>query len=146
MDPVSAFALSGTILQFPDTGTKFATLAVSLYRHESDTLTDHDVLSSIAKDLSSILPKLQPLGVVDDPSSGLSKLVKDCQRTTHRLLNVLHSIGQAGTTRKRDAIKVAFRSLYKEDEIRSLQDQLNGFRAKLNLHLVLSLFKRILGC
>jgi hypothetical protein len=59
--------------------------------------------------------------------------------TAVQLLAILDKVKAADISRKRDALKVAFRLIYKEDKIKSLQDRLASFRSQLNLHLLLSI-------
>jgi hypothetical protein len=139
MDPVVAFSLAGTILQFIDSGTRFVGLAWGLYSSGSnDTSTYGDVLK-ITKDLDAILPQLKSTESHSDAEKSISQLAADCGTTTTRFLAILHAAGAAGSARKRDAMKTAFRLTCKKDEIKSFQDQLSSFRNQLNLHLLLSL-------
>lgn len=139
MDPVVAFSLAGTILQFLDSGTKFVKLAQGLYKHESDDANDHVHLLKITEDLDAVLLTLNSTENDGDREKSISQLALDCGKTATRLLAILQKVRTSGNIRKRDALKAAFRLIYKEDEIKSLHDILSSFRDQLNLHLLLSL-------
>lgn len=139
MDPVVAFSLAGTILQFVDSGTKFVALAWRLHRPESDDANDHGDLLKITENLDAILPKLKSTESDSDTEKSVSQLALDCGKTAARLLTILRKVKTAENARKRDALKAAFRLICKVDEIKSLQDRLSSFRNQLNLHLLLSL-------
>ena len=139
MDPATAFALTGTVLQFVDFGGRFVGLALRLYRGTTGDGDIHQSLHEITKDLDTILPKLNQAQDCTDAEKGLGQLALDCGKTAARLLGILQKVKPAENLRKRDALKAAFRLLYKEDEIKSLQEQLASFRNQLNLHLLLSL-------
>ncbi|KAF2676622.1 hypothetical protein K458DRAFT_410325 [Lentithecium fluviatile CBS 122367] len=139
MDPVAAFSLAGTILQFIDSGTRFVGLARGLYRSGSDDTNSHGDLLKLTKSLDAVLPKLKSTASDDDMEKSLNQLALDCGKTTARLLSILQKVKMAENARKRDALKAAFRLICKEDEIKSLQDQLSSFQNQLNLHLLLSL-------
>ena len=139
MEPIVAFSLAGTILQFVDSGTRFAALAWRLYQHGSDDVDDHVHLLKITEDLNAVLPKLKPMNHEGDGENSLAQLAVDCGKTTVRLLTILQTVQTTKDTRKRDAVKAAFKLVYRKDEINSLQDQLSSFRNQLNLHLLLSL-------
>ena len=139
MEAAAAFALAGTILQFVDSGARFVTLARSLYRQGADNTNDHFHLLMITESLSTVIPKLGASKVEHEAEGGLGQLATDCSKTATRLLNILQTIRNPGHSRKRDAVKTAFRLICKEDEIKSLQEQLTSFRDQLNLHLLLSL-------
>ncbi len=72
-------------------------------------------------------------------ANNIIQLAADCGQTATRLLAILQKVKTSKDTRRRDAIKVAFRLIYQKDEIKSLQDQLASFRNQLNLDLLLSL-------
>lgn len=139
MDPVTAFSLAGTILQFIDTGSKFVLLAHRLYRTASEDDRERSDVSKVTGTLLDLLPKLKASADSDDDEQNIRQLAKDCGRTALQLLNVLKKLNMPESPRKRDALKIAFRMIYKEDEIKLLQDRLNSFRAQLNLELLYSL-------
>jgi hypothetical protein len=139
MDPVTAFSLAGTILQFVDSGTRFVMLAWRLYRSEPDDVNDHGDLLKITESLDAILPKLKSTESDSDTEKSVSQLALDCGKTAARLLAILQKVKATENARKRDALKAAFRLTCKVDEIKSLQDRLSSFRNQLNLHLLLSL-------
>ena len=139
MEPVVAFSLAGTILQFVDSGTKFVALAVRLYQKGSDDADDHVHLLKIIKDFKALLPELTLRRNDGDGVTGITQLAADCGKTATHLLTLLQKVKTTKNTRRRDAIRAAFRLIYHKDEIKSLQDQLASFRSQLNLHLLLSL-------
>lgn len=139
MDPASAFSLAGTILQFLDSGARFVMLAQDLYQ---DGLNDHDRhvhVLKVTEGLQNLLPKLQSTNDSSGKEDSLTQLANNCNKTATRLVNILQKVKNGQNTRKRDAVKSAFKLLCKENEVKSLQDQLYSFRDQLNLHLLLSL-------
>jgi hypothetical protein len=139
MDPVSAFSLAGTILQFIDCGTRFVGLAWGLYQSKSDDSNTLIDLLTMTGNLDAVLPELISTKGHNDPERGLGQLAQECGKTTARLLDILQKVRAAEHARKRDALKAAFRLICKEREINALQDQLSAYRNQLNLHLLLSL-------
>ena len=139
MEPVIAFSLAGTILQFVDSGTRFAALALRLYQKGSDDADDHVHLLKITEDLNALLPKLKPRKNDGDGAISMAQLAADCSKTATHLLAILRKLKITKDTRRRDAIRAAFRLIYQKNEIMSLQDQLASFRSQLSLHLLLSL-------
>ena len=139
MDPVLAFGLAGTILQFVDSSTRFVAVARKIYRHGSDDAEDHIHLLKITECLDEALPKLTRIENSSETEQSLNQLALDCSKTAKRLLAILQKIKSAGNTRKRDALRTAFRLISNEHEIKSLDDQLSSFRNQMNWHLLLSL-------
>lgn len=139
MEAVTAFSLAGTILQFIDSGARFAALAWRLYQHGSDEINDHVHLRKLTDELDALLPNLTSTGEPPSGEENLCQLALDCGKTNARSLSILKKVDASGNTRKRDAIRAAFQLVYKRGEIESLQDQLACFRTQSNLHLLVSL-------
>ena len=138
MDPFTAFSLIGTLFQFVDCGTRFVLLARSLYQTGSDTTTDYDCRMKIAKDLELILLKFKNSSA-DEQDEGLAQLAVQCSEIAARWSCVLEKIKTKPGARKRDAMRAAFRLIYKKDAINSLQDQLSSFRNQMSFHILCSL-------
>lgn len=141
MDPVSAFSLAGTILQFIDSGTRFANLAWNVHQRGPDDADDSGTILKINKDLNAVLPELETANRanISDREQRLNQLAQDCGVLAKKLLSLLTKIKDGNSNRKRDALKTAIRKFCKEDEIKSLNVQLATFRDQFNLHLLLSL-------
>ncbi|KAE9376191.1 hypothetical protein N431DRAFT_481293 [Stipitochalara longipes BDJ] len=147
MDPVTAFSLAGTILQFIDSGSKFVGLSWRLYR-TGEGPVDLPELMMLTKHLDQVLDGLgsssSSLSVAQDQKNsrsggdGLFQLADECKHVGNQLLAILQSVC-VSHSRKRDALKAAFQLIWKEDDIRSLQSRLDGFRAQFNLHLLVTL-------
>lgn len=138
MDPVTAFTVAGTVLQFLDTACHFAKLAYRLYKPGPGDVLGYSDLRKITESLSAVLPTLEGAASGGDNGTekSLKQLARDCSKTASQLLEKV-KIPDPG--RKRDALKHGFCLIWKEDEIKSLQERLTSFRSQLNLHLLLSI-------
>jgi hypothetical protein len=145
MDPVSAFSLAGTILQFIDSGSAFITYAWHLYRGDagnSGSAKNPRELELITTSFDQILTTFKSFPKDNSHPSqhdGLLHLSEECKEVTARLLTLLRKLSPDKRYRKRDALKVAFQRLWDEGEIESLRIRLDGFRNQFNLHLLVSL-------
>jgi hypothetical protein len=148
MDPVSAFSLAGTILQFIDSGSKFIGIAWRFYRRSPGSSDELSELAVLTQHLTDVLGSLKSSASSHNESGGnhsaISDLADDCKATGNQLLALLTKLLKLPSDkdkkpRKRDAVKVAFRTLWGEDDIRSLQSRLDGFRAQFNVSLLVSL-------
>ena len=139
MDPVSAFSLAGTILQFLDSGARFVMLAQALYQDGLSVHDPHVHVLEVTEDLQNLLPEIQSTDDSSGKVDSLTHLANSCNKTATRLINILRQVKNRQNNRKRDAVKSAFKIFCKENEVKSLQDQLSSFRDQLNLHLLLSL-------
>ena len=145
-EAVAAFGLASSVLQFIDFGSKLTSSFWRLYTSSRNGVEEASCapnLQTMTSDLQNILNELV------DPESGdrshddseLCKLAKDCQAQAVELQNLLSSLSMAGSGKfgKREALKAAFKVVWKEDEIKSLETRLDQFRQQLILHLLSSL-------
>jgi hypothetical protein len=148
-DPVSAFGLAASILQFVDFGSKFAKNALNIYKAGSQgAAAEMQQLQSTTADLQSVLKTLQPPRNTSNSSTeleydaGILKLAEECQQVATELLNSLNKINKIQRFEKPgkwDAIRTAFQVMWNEDNIKSLHIRMSEFRHQLTLHLLVSL-------
>ena len=135
MDPISAFSLAGTVLQFLDSGSRFVLLAKRLYDGNlEEAPLSYAALQTAAVDLEEILPQLD--NSTDGSNDGqVRQLAHECGKTARKLLVTLGKLKLEDAPRKRDAIKTAFRSICKEKEINSRRNQIQELRTQISFHL-----------
>ena len=132
-ESIVALSLAANVVQFIDFGSRLATQFWSFYKSSSKALF-HPDLDQINIDLQRVLTELQvPLC---QTNSGVEQLVGDCHKISMELDLVLRSLSEAKASSTRDALKAAFKAVWKEDEIKAFQERLDRFRAQLNLHLL----------
>ncbi|KAL9110918.1 MAG: hypothetical protein Q9227_004533 [Pyrenula ochraceoflavens] len=142
MDPLSAFSLAGTVLQFIDCGSRFIKLAYKLYRSEDDGLSSYSEMEELTLSFSDALKIFQApnsdRNLSAAPHDDLAKLANECKEVAEQLITLLQELNTS-TSRKRDAVKRAFQIRWKEDEIRSLKSRLDEFRNQFNFHVLASM-------
>ena len=69
---------------------------------------------------------------------GLQQLAVECHGVAMDLLKLLTSL-HAGNHSKREATKAAFKTMWREEKILSLQKRLDQCRAQMIIHLLASL-------
>lgn len=115
MDPWVAFGVAGTILQFIDSDSIFIGLAWRLYRPGPDSSEDLPELLSLAERLDDVLGTLKSpsrnTSPCKDEQNSLAQLADQCARVGDRLLLLLRKLHLPETSRKRDSLKAAFRSM-----------------------------------
>jgi hypothetical protein len=142
-EAIAAFSLAANVVQFIDFGCNFVSTAWNIYRHGHPGEGKFLDLQTVTNDLKIIVDKLQPKAAQGCTETrehdGLFKLSEECQLLALEMLASLSNIIISNKGRKRDAIKHAFRVLWKEEKIKSVQARLDGFRSQLMLHLLASL-------
>jgi hypothetical protein len=145
-DAVAALGLASNVLQVIDFGSKFLSIAWKIYRSGKSAVDSVDELADLQKinsNLYGVLDKLQaPSSGLNDVLSdhhGIIQLATECSRLVQKLLGFFRNLGLGENGRKRDAIKAAFKIMWKEDDIQAVQDAINEFRQQLTLNLLVSL-------
>ncbi|KAL9116091.1 MAG: hypothetical protein Q9227_000460 [Pyrenula ochraceoflavens] len=143
MDPVSAFSLAGTILQFIDSGSRFLKLAHELYREEangSDNLSELNKLTTSFQDvLNTFKWSRTKSDNIDGQHGSLAKLANHCQKVVEEMLELLRQLRPYNHPRKRDALKRAFQRIWREEDLKALKSRLDDFQRQFSLHLLASL-------
>jgi hypothetical protein len=144
-EAIAALSLVGNILQVIDFGSQFASTAWKLYKSSRESRTSIDEISplqTINFNLSNVLQDIREqfhfVGQASESNEGILNLAKECAVLVEELLQSLNKIGLKDATRKRDALRAAFKMIWKKDEISALQERLHHFRSQLILALVVS--------
>jgi hypothetical protein len=165
MDPVTALALAGNILQFVDYGHKLLARAGELYRSTAGSLAVNDQIELVTTDLQTLISKLRLSFPSDDASD--DKCEKRCEdgggddsghdasstfeeicdgaaNVATELLEKLASLKvQPGKHRKWKTLKQAVRTLWSEERIETLLERLSRFKQALETRILFSLRLRI---
>ncbi len=139
-EALAAVSLAAIVVQFIDVGTRFISNGYKIYRSGQDRTSKIPDLQKTTKDVQDIMEKLQSSGSsrvdVHGDESGLQTLVASCKSAANELLISLQKINVANKGRKRDAFVTAFKIIWKDEELKSLQVKLDGFKQELVLHLL----------
>jgi hypothetical protein len=118
MDPVSAFSLAGTILQFIDSSSKFIGIAWKFYRRDHGGPNELSELALLTKHLNDVLGSLGSSSSSHNRAgsnhSDISNLANDYKATGNQLLALLAKLLKPPLdkkSRKRDVVKAAFKTL-----------------------------------
>ncbi|KAK1760289.1 hypothetical protein QBC47DRAFT_334305 [Echria macrotheca] len=141
MEALAVVALAGNILQFFETGTKFAIRASEICRSQAagQASTQLSELHHVADDLRGLLEKLQQKpDASNQGQSQLSSLSEACAAVTQEMCAKLDGIGLTGHGRLELVIQ-EFRASWHIEEIQALETRISRLRDQLAAHLVVSL-------
>ena len=141
-DVVAAFGIAANVIQFLDFGSRLTAAFWSFYKASRAGKEIIPDLNNITKDLQTISSSL-----ASSPNNGsetdksLNRLATECHGVAKELLALLATLGRTEISNRGrlDAIKTAFKHIWKEDEVVELRTRLEGFRSELSLHLLASL-------
>ncbi|KAI0867853.1 hypothetical protein GGS24DRAFT_495023 [Hypoxylon argillaceum] len=144
-EAIATLNLASSILQVIDFASGFTTTAWKLYQADNRSWQGPDdiiELRNITTNLAGILRDLQPQSnvsgaAVHSDSESMISLAKECAVVVEELLQTLPI--ETNATRKRDAIRMAFKLKWKSEDIRALSTRLTVSRSQLTLNLLVSM-------
>jgi len=140
MEAITAVALAGNILQFFETGTKFALRASEICRSQAagQASTQLSELRHVTVDLQDLFKKLQQPDASTQGQSQLLSLSEACSALTQEILAKLDGIGLTGHSRLELVIQ-EFRASWHIEEIQALETRISRLRDQVAAHLVVTL-------
>ena len=146
MDPLTAFSLACGVIQVVDFSTKIVVRCRQIYKEgatsknkEIESMAEH--LTGLATDLE--LPStIQNLGFANQryrDDQELLELAGQCSETARELINELQKLSIQGRQRKRDALRMAVKTVWKKDAIDNIQRSLECYRRTLDTRILISL-------
>jgi hypothetical protein len=144
MDPVSAFSLAGTIVQFIDFTTKLVISGHELYKagelsiHEMAALATNDLLDLSLKlnhpfdPPSESVPLSKDEEDLRDLSSACTKMVGELYHRLDKLkVHDKHNIGKS--------LRKAFRSMWERKDLKDMEERLSKVRSAIDTRILVSL-------
>ncbi|KFZ16661.1 hypothetical protein V502_04977 [Pseudogymnoascus sp. VKM F-4520 (FW-2644)] len=154
LDPLTALALAGNIVQFVEFSGKIISGSSELFQSSTGVLNSNEALEAITKGLVAMTSKLGQLDLddqshlVSEEEQALQDLCRSCTSVADELLLRLNklkvptSIGQGKRKRWKSA-QHAVQSVWAEKELSTLGGRLAGFKQALELRIVAQLRDQI---
>ena len=139
MDSLSALSLASAIVQFVDFGFKLLVESSELYRSPEGALADNVELKSTAEDLLQVSAGLRASfshARLSEEEVVLRQISASCEKVADELLAALDDLMVKGQRTKWKSTRRAFRSIWKEKQIREIEMRLDRFRGQLMVRLL----------
>ena len=142
-ETIVALGIAANVIGFVEFGVRTISTFWRFVRSGADTNTAVPDVESTTRDLQKLLENIQSSSASSNDASederDLYQLAEDCQNVARDILGLLSKISLPDQSRKRDALRAACKTVFREDEVKSLQARLELFRSQLTLHLLASL-------
>lgn len=148
LDPVTAFAVAGNVLQFLQLGSQFAVRATAICLARSSGLTQLRELRQLTVELQMSLQQLEKhskgTSVASEVSitaseARLASLSTDCSKLAKELVMTLDKIGVTDKGGRMDTILTGFRAYFNTSLIDELTTRIDVHRNQLATTLVVSM-------
>ncbi|KAI0151240.1 hypothetical protein BJ166DRAFT_385100 [Pestalotiopsis sp. NC0098] len=138
MDPLSAFALAGTVYTFIDAGitvTKFAKELSEFWKSSRETMESVGHLTVTTQNLQALSSELRN---VDEPLY-MKTIAAECAALCQELSGLLDKLRVKDKKSKTQHFSVMVSAYRRKDKISSIEDRLGKLRAQMTLDLLRSL-------
>ncbi|KAH7135620.1 hypothetical protein B0J11DRAFT_454149, partial [Dendryphion nanum] len=143
LEALAAVGLASSITQFIDFTSKLFTTATKIYLSVEGSTRDSQNLEDLTQSLQHICADLsrnsrnaQGLGLAPPKiTPSLEKLGTDCQNEANAFLSVLHNLKAKKTGSKWSSFRAALSTIWKENQVNSMEKRLETYRSQLILEL-----------
>ncbi|KAK2765469.1 hypothetical protein FQN54_008323 [Arachnomyces sp. PD_36] len=140
LEPFSALAVAGNILQFVEFGSKILSRGYTIYRSASGTTKETEELIKITTHLQHLCDQLSEpptRGLPSKEDAELRKLTKDCKAAGGELLDGLQrlTLKKGESKGKWGSFRVALATVWKERDIESMREKLESYKSLLVAYL-----------
>ncbi|KAG4428595.1 hypothetical protein IFR05_015919 [Cadophora sp. M221] len=146
LDPLTAFSLAGTVMEFIDFGCKIISTTRELSQSRngaSEEVNNHEV---ITRDLLSLSEKLEASVeecFVDGVSytgsdEALKKLCEGCDSLSKKMLKRLDKLKIQDGAGKRATLKQAIKTLWSHNELSEIAAQLASYQRQMEIHVLIA--------
>jgi hypothetical protein len=141
IEPLTAFALAGNIVQFVELGYKATVILRQIW---DASATDENLeIEAINKDIVDITAKLlvapSSTTIQSQDEKNLQQLARRCEDPADELNKVLQSLiarHKKGIKRRIEALQITFKSIYSREKIDSLQRRIQSLRDQLSTRMI----------
>lgn len=136
MDPISAFALAGTVLTFVDCGVKLFKHAAEIYKSPKGLLSSHESIDRYSSEFVKsirLVEVSQFLTTSAKSANDWKPLLDECTTIAKELSKYIDNM-RTGTNRgKMQSLKTAVRSMASAAHVEGLLKRLEQVRAEVHL-------------
>lgn len=101
VDPATAFALAGNIIQFIDFSSNLLSESLAIYRSVTGTTTKNIELSIVIKDVQHCIAPLRQAAKSSSSASNYRELLEACDKVANELLSAVERLSvKDGPNRK----------------------------------------------
>ena len=140
IEPLTAFALAGNIVQFVEVGYKATVILRQIW---DASATDENVeIEAIAQDIVDIsmflVSSSSSIGAVSQDEKKLQQLARRCVDPAEELSTMLQDllVRSKGMKRRIEAVRNTLKLMYRRDKIESLQHRIQDLRDQLCTRMI----------
>lgn len=135
LEPLTAIALAGNILQFLDFGIKATSKAREIHTSASGALEENAQLEYLIEHVSNVMKKLE----ANSGHDGLDDICRRCVDTAAELLEALNGLKVYGQPSKAKSVRKALKSVWGKQKLEGMRSLLVGLRDEIQFSVLIDL-------
>jgi hypothetical protein len=138
MEPLSALAFSGNLLQFIDIAGKLLSEAHQVCRSANGITTSNRDAIAVYDDFRAAAAGLvaRPLRSTTADDLAVVSLAERCQELSDDLIKALKNLQATNPGSKRESLRIACRALRDKGELESLEKRLDRYRRQIVTRII----------
>ncbi|KAJ8132874.1 hypothetical protein O1611_g745 [Lasiodiplodia mahajangana] len=147
MDPVTAFGLASSVVQFLTFASSLVSKTREIQRSSHGSLVANEELAAIGRTLESqnrrIASKLGSLGPSSETGRQIIQLCGSAREVSRELIAVVEGLKGRNPSGKWDSFRQALKSVLKEQEISDILERLERYRQQIDSLLLTNIQERL---
>jgi uncharacterized protein YjaZ len=146
LDPLTALGIAANVVQFIDFTIRIIAKSNDIYQSASGSLIEHDDLSKVTLDLSTLSTKLRDSVAVTATNASLTPdeqalhdLSKGCFETSQELIKALQRLQNNGKTSRFRSFRQALKTVWSKDDIKQVERRVGMYKEELTFRIVVGL-------
>ncbi|KAG4436838.1 hypothetical protein IFR05_007687 [Cadophora sp. M221] len=139
MDPITALALTGNILQFIDFGLKATSKARDIYLSADGVTAENADLEALIVDIAAVTTKLAASSANTSGNDSLDEICRRCTASAKDLIAALQKLKMDGQKGKWKSARKGLKAVWGKKKVDELQGRLEGWRDEIQFHVVVQL-------
>ncbi|KAH7416755.1 hypothetical protein BKA64DRAFT_276354 [Cadophora sp. MPI-SDFR-AT-0126] len=139
LDPLTALALTGNILQFIDFGFKATCKARDIYLSADGVTAENADLEVLTTDIATVSAKLSASLGNASGNDSLDDICRRCKASADDLLAALKNLQAEGKKGKWKSARKGLKAVWGKKKVDELRERLEGWRDEVHFHVVVQL-------
>ena len=139
LDPLTALAFTGNILQFIDFGLKATSKAREVYLSADGVTAENADLEVLTTNIASVSGKLAASSGNSSGNASLDDICRQCKGSADDLLVALNKLKVEGTKGKWESARKGLKAVWGKKKVDDLRVRLESWRDEIQFHVVVQL-------
>ncbi len=146
LDPLTAFSVAGTVVQFVDFSLKIFAKSRQIHKSAEGATEINQQLADWAQDLRNLVTKLdrplrpaENLGNLSEDEKRLQEICIACSKIAQSMIDRLNQLKPPRKGKAWDSFKQAIKVAWSQEEIKNWSAKLFAYKEAIQMHILVGL-------